>query len=47
MTPAAAWQVIGSTADAERRAAEVDQQMGAVEPILKMQLRKITAHLVK
>ncbi|GAX78783.1 hypothetical protein CEUSTIGMA_g6220.t1 [Chlamydomonas eustigma] len=40
-------QVIGSVADAERRAAEADQQMGAVEPILKMQLRKTTAHLVK
>jgi hypothetical protein len=33
--------------EAARRGAEADQHMGAVEPVLKMQLRKQTAHIVR
>ncbi|KAL6756783.1 hypothetical protein V8C86DRAFT_2641239 [Haematococcus lacustris] len=33
--------------DADARRAEIDNHQGAVEPGLKMQLRKLTAHIVK
>ncbi len=36
-----------SSAEAERREREADQRWGAVDPSLKMQLRKLTAHLVR
>jgi hypothetical protein len=36
---------VGADADAQR--AEIDTQQGSVEPSLKMQLRKLTAHIVK
>jgi hypothetical protein len=35
----------GREADARRR--DADQQMGAVDPTLKMHLRKLTMHLVR
>lgn len=34
-------------AEAESRRAEIDAQQGAVDPAIKMQLRKLTAHIVK
>jgi hypothetical protein len=39
--------ILDDGADGEARRAEVDHQMGAVDPALKMQLRKLTAHLVR
>jgi len=39
--------IMGEGSDADMRRAEVEAQMGAVEPTLKMQLRKLTAHLVR
>ena len=47
MDSTAVLMAAGVEAELERRGAEAEQQMGTVDPVLKMQLRKHTAHLVR